>query len=130
MAHDLTETIEQHASSQAMRAESPLADLGSEDESERLESWMATMKVRGHHESAIIEAVKCTSLQLDLAEFVLMHVRAGKGIPTDVPGVWSEDEDEQLEGGNARAIRSLEKKHGWDACRARLNYLEQYRDTE
>ncbi|CAK1354400.1 unnamed protein product [Cercospora beticola] len=129
-AHDLTETIEQYAGSQAMRADSPPADLGSEDESARLESWMATMKVRGHHESAIIEAVKCTSLQLDLAEFVLMHVRGGKGIPTDVPGVWNEDEDEQLEGGNARAIRLLEKKHGWDACRARLNYLEQYRDTE
>ncbi|PPJ49568.1 hypothetical protein CBER1_01910 [Cercospora berteroae] len=129
-AHDSTETMEQYASSQAMRADSPPADLGSEDESERLESWMTTMKVRGHNESAIIEAIKCTSLQLDLAEFVLMHVKGGKGIPTDVPGVWSEDEDEQLEGGNAKAIRLLEKKHGWDACRARLNYLEQYRDTD
>ncbi|KAF2210828.1 hypothetical protein CERZMDRAFT_44672 [Cercospora zeae-maydis SCOH1-5] len=128
-AHDLVHTIEQHASSQAIRADSPTPVLETDDDAVQLKSWMATMQVRGHDESAIIQAAKCTSLQLELAELVLMHIRGGKGVPNDVPGVWTEYEDEQLEGGNARAIRLLENKHGWDACRTRLDYLEKYRDA-
>ncbi|KAM3415497.1 DNA-binding protein RAP1 [Cercospora zeina] len=129
-AHDLVQTIAQRASSQAVRADTPSPVLESEDEAVQLESWMTTMQVRGHDESAIIQAAKCTSLQLELAELVLMHIRGGNGVPNDVPGVWTADEDEQLEGGNARAIRLLENKHGWDACRTRLDYLEKYRDAE
>lgn len=88
------------------------------------------MKVRGHEESRVIDALKCTSMNLDLAELVLMHMKAGKGIPDDVPGVWTNEEDEQVEGGNARALRLLEAKHGWPACAARLQFLEDYRDEE
>ncbi|KAI5370480.1 putative TRF2-interacting telomeric protein/Rap1 [Septoria linicola] len=108
----------------------PVDNMASEDDAMVLDSWISTMEVRGYEEHLIIQALKCTSMRLDLAELVLVHIKSGKGIPDDVPGVWDDEEDDQLEGGNARAIRLLEAKHGWDACKARLEYLEEYRGAE
>ena len=124
------QSIERQSSRKSKRTHSPTPppDINSQEEAVQLESWMATMKVRGHDESLIIQALKCTSMSLDLAELVLMHIKGGKGIPDDVPGVWTHEEDEQVEGGNARALRRLEAKHGWPACAARLQFLEDYRD--
>ncbi|EMF16315.1 Myb_DNA-bind_2-domain-containing protein [Sphaerulina musiva SO2202] len=126
------ESIEYHASrTQDTPATATESSKNSEeDEAAELESWMATMKVRGHDDNLVIEALKCTSMNLGLAELVLMHVKGGKGIPDDVPGVWTHEEDEQVEGGNARALRVLETKHGWPACTARLRFLERYRNED
>jgi telomeric repeat-binding factor 2-interacting protein 1 len=45
-----------------------------------------------------------------------------------VEGIWSEEEDKMLEGGNARALRKLEEKHGWKECEERLKFLEDWRE--
>ncbi|EME88097.1 uncharacterized protein MYCFIDRAFT_192351 [Pseudocercospora fijiensis CIRAD86] len=104
-------------------------DPSSQDDAAKLEDWMATMQVRGYKEAAIVQALKCTSMRVDLAHLVLISTKAGKGVPGDVPGIWSEHEDSILESGNARGIRDLEAKHGWDECEARLNYLAEWRDA-
>ncbi|KAF7189990.1 hypothetical protein HII31_08321 [Pseudocercospora fuligena] len=101
----------------------------SQDDAAKLEDWMATMQVRGYKEAAIVQALKCTSMRVDLAHLVLISTKAGKGVPDDVPGIWSEHEDDVLESGNARGIKHLEGKHGWDECEARLNYLAEWRDA-
>lgn len=99
----------------------------SQDDASKLEDWIATMKVRGYKETSIIKALKCTSMRHDLAQLVLISAKAGHGLPDDVPGIWSEAEDGMLESGNARGIRRLESKHGWDECEARLEYLTEWR---
>ncbi|KXT14716.1 hypothetical protein AC579_6385 [Pseudocercospora musae] len=101
----------------------------SQDDAAKLEDWMATMQVRGYTEAGLVQALKCTSMRVDLAHLVLISTKAGKGMPDDVPGIWSEHEDSVLESGNARGIRHLESKHGWDECEARLNYLAEWRDA-
>ncbi|RMX87782.1 hypothetical protein D0869_02101 [Hortaea werneckii] len=93
-----------------------------------IETFLTTMQVRyACADSAAIAALKSTSMRPDLAELVVLEGKAGRGLPDDVPGVWSEEEDRALEGGDARLLRRLEKKQGWDEVMARLEFLGEWR---
>jgi telomeric repeat-binding factor 2-interacting protein 1 len=50
---------------------------------------------------------------------------AGHEIPSDIPGVWTKDEDEILLGSETRKIQSLLQKHGSDFYNERFKYLEE-----
>lgn len=67
-----------------------------------------------------------TSLNAKLAARVLYSMRKGRGLPMDMPGVWTEEEDEVLQGGDAAAMRRLEAKKGVMAFEARLELLEKF----
>ena len=94
----------------------------------KMEDFIETQLVRGFKLGPIIAALKCTSARKKWARFVLVHERAGMGFPKETPGVWSEEEDKLLEGGNAKAIRKLEEKHGWKECVERLEFLQDWRE--
>ena len=94
----------------------------------KMEDFIETQIVRGFKLGPIIAALKCTSARKKWARFVLVHERAGMGFPKETPGVWSEEEDRLLEGGNAKAIRKLEEKHGWKECVERLEFLQDWRE--
>ncbi|KAK3686487.1 hypothetical protein LTR37_019772 [Vermiconidia calcicola] len=85
---------------------------------------------RNFSEPSVIAALKCTSCRSDLAELVLLDERAGKGLPRDVAGIWSEAEDRVLESGDARGLRGLEAKHTWDEVMERMKFLEEWREDE
>lgn len=95
-----------------------------------INSYIDKMVVFGYNEGSIISALKCTSMRPDLADFVLLEQKAGKGLPGDVAGVWSEAEDQTLEGGNARGLRKLEEKHTWKECADRMQFLRDWREEE
>ncbi|KAI7011153.1 hypothetical protein KC355_g5873 [Hortaea werneckii] len=93
-----------------------------------IETFLTTMQVRyACADSAAIAALKSTSMRPDLAELVVLEGKAGRGLPDDLPGVWSAEEDRALEGGDARLLRRLEKKQGWDEVMARLEFLGEWR---
>jgi hypothetical protein len=71
-------------------------------------------------------ALLCTTIDLDLADKVLPFLKRGEGIPSNMRGVWTEEDDDCLQGCEGRAIEELEKKHGKDGVMARLEYLEEY----
>jgi hypothetical protein len=92
-----------------------------------MESWMKRMAQDGHKDASIIEALKCTSMRPHLAEYVLLNTKHGKGLPRDVPGVWSESDDRTLQGSDARQLRALEEKHGgWSELEYRRDFLEKF----
>jgi hypothetical protein len=92
-----------------------------------METWMERMAHEGYKQAAIIDALKCTSLRPDLAEYVLLEIKNGRALPRDVPGVWSESDDRILQGCDARRLRALEEKHGgWSALDQRREFLEGY----
>ena len=97
---------------------------------EDVNDYINTMIVRGYKESSVVKALKCTSMRPDLAELVLLEEKAGKGFPRDVAGVWSEEEDRKLEGGNAGMIKELEAKHSWEECAERMVFLQEWREEE
>ncbi|KAI7535142.1 hypothetical protein KC331_g12183 [Hortaea werneckii] len=93
-----------------------------------IETFLTTMQVRyACADSAAIAALKSTSMRPDLAELVVLEGKVGRGLPDDIPGVWSEEEDRALEGGDARLLRRLERKQGWDEVMARLEFLGEWR---
>ena len=95
-----------------------------------LDSYIDTMVVRGYNEVSVINALRCTSMRPDLAELVLLEEKAGKGLPKDVAGVWSEEDDRVVESGNARGLRKLEEKHSWKEVESRMLFLEEWREDE
>ena len=114
--------------SQARPALTETQSLSADDDVDAYVNRMTVVYKYG--ENAVIDALKCTSMRPELAELVLLEGKAGKGLPADVPGVWSEEEDKVLEGGNAKALRVLEEKHGWRECEARLEWLGEWREDE
>ncbi|GAB1732101.1 hypothetical protein NU195Hw_g8954t1 [Hortaea werneckii] len=93
-----------------------------------IETFLTTMQVRySCADSAAIAALKSTSMRPDLAELVVLEGKAGRGLPEDIPGVWTEAEDRALEGGDARLLRRVEAKHGWEEVLARLEFLGEWR---
>ncbi|KAK3051712.1 hypothetical protein LTR09_007012 [Extremus antarcticus] len=97
---------------------------------ENFDEYFQTMVVRGYKAESIIEALQRTSFRTELADFVLLEEKAGKGLPRDIAGVWSEEEDALAEGGVASALRKLEDKHTWFEVEERLRYLTEWREAD
>ena len=97
-----------------------------------LNEWIGTHLSAGYSLSNIIAALKATSNDLDLAKFVLNYMaRKGKGrIPSNEKGIWTEDDDEDLESTHARRIEKVQAKHGEELCDVRLAFLHLYRQSE
>jgi hypothetical protein len=98
-------------------------------EDENLDTWIAKMEVKHNitDEDRIMEALRMTSARGDLAEIVLLEQQAGRPLPVALPGVWTEEEDRIIEGGNARRMKGPTEKHGWDEVMARLEWLKEWR---
>lgn len=97
-----------------------------------LETWIKIQVTAGYPVDNLIAALKATSNDLDLAKVVLKYMtRKGKGrIPSNEKGIWTEDDDEDLESPDARRIEKVQAKHGTAVCDVRLAFLHVYRQTE
>lgn len=91
------------------------------------DAFFEAQQARGYSEADIIAALKCTSMRADLAKLVLLAFRRGKGIPRDIAGIWTQEDDLALEGSDATKLKRLSMKHGWDECQARMEFLEEFR---
>ena len=80
----------------------------------------------GHPEERVVYALERTSMNSALAQIVLDALASGSGLPSDVPGVWTEDEDAVLRGGDSREMMRLERWHGRVAYAYRLEVLEEW----
>ncbi|KAK4549335.1 hypothetical protein LTR36_006332 [Oleoguttula mirabilis] len=104
-----------------------LTDTQTLDDDE-VDDYIITMTVRYKFtESAIVEALRCTSMRPAVAELVLLEEKAGNGLPANIRGVWTKEEDEVIESGDARGMRAVTEKHGWDEMEGRLRFLEEWR---
>ncbi|PYH45093.1 putative transcription factor Rap1 [Aspergillus saccharolyticus JOP 1030-1] len=95
-----------------------------------IDTWMdRRLRLRSSrvNEAQLIEALRCTSMDPGLADKVLEFLVAGKGIPDDMPGVWTSADDRCVEGKDGRGIERVLKKHGAEAFNARWEYLSMAR---
>ncbi|KAF3491328.1 uncharacterized protein GIQ15_00845 [Arthroderma uncinatum] len=74
-------------------------------------------------EEQVKTALLCTTLDPILAENVLLSFKAGEGIPTNVRGIWTESDDDHLQGEDPEAIARVEVKHGWREVDSRFEHL-------
>lgn len=97
-----------------------------ESESEKnIDAWVDKRLQTGKAKNVVqvIEALRCTSMDPHLADQVLEHLVAGKGIPQNTPGIWTPEDDKAMEGIEARGIERVLDKHGRDSFNARWEYL-------
>ncbi|EFQ98421.1 hypothetical protein MGYG_01451 [Nannizzia gypsea CBS 118893] len=97
-----------------------------EDGAEEVDEWIRSRVRRGQgaiSEEQVRMALRCTTMDDLLADKVLEYFQAGQGIPLNMKGVWSEDDDAALQGVDPRAIDRVEQKHGREEFDARFEYL-------
>lgn len=92
-----------------------------------LDAWIDEHVTFGFSSRDVISALEHTSLNKDLAETVLDHMKRNKGsIPTDVAGVWTESDDEGFQSTDAQRYREVEQKHGSENLEKRWNFLKEF----
>ncbi|KAL1861213.1 hypothetical protein Plec18170_001728 [Paecilomyces lecythidis] len=90
-----------------------------------IDHWIDTRVSTGkaQNEQQAIHALRCTCIDLDLADVVLKYLAKGKGIPQNMPGVWTPEDDRCLLGSNAREVERSIEKHGMELAKIRKTYL-------
>jgi len=111
-------------------ATSEVSATGSEDPDEPLsapeiEDFFAEQHALGFSDEFITKALKRTRFRPGLAITVLDAWKSGRSLPFQ-RGIWSLEDDEQVESGDGLSLAKLEKKHsldGWGGITERLNFL-------
>ncbi|KAL2822000.1 TRF2-interacting telomeric protein/Rap1 C terminal domain-containing protein [Aspergillus granulosus] len=102
----------------------PEQESENEEPEQDIDAWIEDRLGRGKGDEAqILEALQCTSMDPDLADTVLESLVAGKGIPTNMRGVWTAEDDSCIDAQDSRAIQRVFDKHGSDLFNARWEYL-------
>ncbi|KAF2713877.1 hypothetical protein K504DRAFT_530789 [Pleomassaria siparia CBS 279.74] len=118
----LSPTLSVSSSSNSDDPDPPLAP-------DELDEYFDEAHENGFTDAFVIEALKHTRCRPGLADEVLEAWNEGKPLP-DQRGIWSKEDDSEVEGGNAVALARLKEKHtvdGWGGITERLRFLEQYR---
>ena len=111
-------------------ATSEISMTGSEDPDEPLsasemEDFFTEQHALGFSDEFITKALKRTRFRPGLAITVLDAWKSGQSLPFQ-RGIWSLEDDEQVESGDGLSLAKLEKKHsldGWGGITERLNFL-------
>ncbi|PLN81932.1 hypothetical protein BDW42DRAFT_86204 [Aspergillus taichungensis] len=80
-------------------------------------------------EDQIVEALRRASMDPVLADRVLESLAAGRGIPDNMPGVWTDADDRDMESADGRKVNRVLQKHGSEAFDNRWEYLNMARAT-
>ncbi|KAL4922280.1 TRF2-interacting telomeric protein/Rap1 C terminal domain-containing protein [Aspergillus aurantiobrunneus] len=93
-----------------------------------IDSWIENRIRTGKGDEAqIIQALRCTSMDPELADKALDSLVAGKGVPTDMRGVWTAQDDRCMEAQDSREIERVLEKHGSELFNSRWEYLNMAR---
>lgn len=91
----------------------------------QIEAWVRKQLRRDYDESLIYDSLHKTTMNAPLAELLLdFWAREGEdNLPEDSRGMWTDEDDDTMRKGDARAIKKLEAKHGAQAFNARMDFL-------
>lgn len=96
----------------------------------KLEAWFDSCIDIGIDVDIIELALKAASNNPDLADVVLDSLGKGRGVPDNISGIWTEEDDECLEAVDARRIDRVIEKHGVEALDRRYEFLRLYNEGE
>ena len=91
-----------------------------------LDAWIQTHLKQNIPPNLITQALKSTTMDPILATAILDDLVAGKGIPSDVPGVWAGQDDEDLGADDGRRVKRVLEKHGAKNFNERWSFLEEW----
>ncbi|KAF1976926.1 hypothetical protein BU23DRAFT_454992 [Bimuria novae-zelandiae CBS 107.79] len=99
---------------------------------DEVDEYFEEQRSLGFSNDHIAEALKHTRWRPELASEVLEAWAKEEPLPTK-RGIWSDEDDEDVEGGDGMALARLERLHtidGWGGITERLNFLTKYRDAK
>jgi hypothetical protein len=104
----------------------------SQTESEKalaLERYMDECIRYGYTQEAVAFALDATTMEIGQHAMQVMEaLEDGEGIPDDIPGVWTEEDDAKVEERmESEEFREMVRKHGIKRCDTRRSYLEHRR---
>ncbi len=89
-----------------------------------LDTWVQLRTSEGKNKNHLLTAAEATNMHKKLADAVYESLRHGRGVPRDVPGVWTEEDDALLMGTDARGVERVERKHGARSVKERWKCLD------
>ncbi|KAF9697883.1 hypothetical protein EKO04_004405 [Ascochyta lentis] len=96
---------------------------------DEIDPFFTSQHAAGFSDEFITKALKRTRFRPNLAIAVLEAWRHGRPLPSQ-RGIWSVEDDEQVERGDGLTLERLERKHsldGWGGITERLNWLRAWR---
>ncbi|CAI7565095.1 unnamed protein product [Penicillium crustosum] len=110
---------------------SPASEVGDDDTSDvpDVDTWIDQRLALGAKESHVFDALRCTSMVPEMADKVLKYLTAGDGIPDDMPGVWTAEDDSCLQAEEYSRVQRALTKHGAEAYKDRWEYFSMARQT-
>lgn len=114
-------------------AQSATADLEEQEGSDESDSSDMSLPtwMREHREAdpnvddeLLLTAVEVSNLNFEIADVVYDLLKKGKGVPRNMRGVWTEEDDNALRGNDPKAIERVEDKHGKERLAGRWQWLE------
>ena len=93
--------------------------------SSQVDRWIDFQVQRGHNYDNVVFALERTSFNSALALDVLGSWNPGEDLPRK-PGIFTEEDDRVLMGGNAREMKKLEKLHGEELMDKRFELLSEW----
>ncbi|OQD95955.1 hypothetical protein PENSOL_c018G01893 [Penicillium solitum] len=110
---------------------SPASEVADDDTSDvpDVDTWIDQRLALGAKESHVFDALRCTSMVPEVADKVLKYLTAGEGIPDDMPGVWTAEDDSCLQAGEYSRVQRALAKHGAEAYKDRWEYFSMARQT-
>jgi hypothetical protein len=96
---------------------------------DELDDFFSEAHEEGFTDEEITAALKHTRMRPNLTEQVLHAWKDEMSLP-NVRGIWSREDDEDVESGDGIALARLERKHtcdGWGGVTERLRFLQTYR---
>ncbi|CAI7635077.1 unnamed protein product [Penicillium glandicola] len=110
---------------------SPASEVTDDDtlDAPDVDTWIDQRLALGAKESHVFDALRCTSMVPEMADKVLKYLTAGKGIPDDMPGVWTAEDDSCLQAEEYSRVQRALTKHGAEAYKDRWEYFSMARQT-
>ncbi|KAJ5129555.1 uncharacterized protein N7515_005594 [Penicillium bovifimosum] len=94
-----------------------------------IETWIDQRVARGAKEYHVLNALHCASMDPERADKVLKYLTAGKGVPNDMPGVWTAEDDECVQAMEHSRVERVLTKHGAQAYQERWEFLNMAREN-
>lgn len=77
----------------------------------------------GYSEDIIYKALMASTYDFDIASPVMNQLQMGRGIPDDLPGVWTQRDDDALKKRKGKEYERIRGKHGDERVHARIKFL-------
>ena len=93
-----------------------------------LDTWVQLRVSEGKNIKLLLTAAEATNMHKTLADRVYESLERDRGVPRDVRGVWTKEDDELLMGTDARGVEQVERKHGATSVAERWECLGVWQD--